>query len=403
MVPNLNHRNLPVRIRVIGTLLVLIALLFLSIQTVPVFAEWMENTDMSDQAEPADRGTVVELIGEGTQSTLFSGGELSTDMQYVRVRVERGSLAGEVIEARYARTYAFNDKYQVPALRVGDEVMLILGEDEQGNPVADVADVIRERFLLWMVIAFILVLVGVGGIKGVKAVVSLTLTILSVLFILIPAILRRADPVLVTIGVSMVVTLVTLVMIGGFNRKTIAAFIGTTGGVVAAGLIARGVGLAARLTGIGDEDSQMLMYIPGDFQLDFQGLLFAGILLGALGASMDVAVSMASAMFELREHSPGLPPRGLLKAGMNIGRDTMATMSNTLILAYTGGSLHLLLLLAVFDMPFLDIINRDVIASEVVRALAGSIGLLLTIPVTALTVTALVEQETRHDPAARQD
>ena len=403
MVPNLNHRNQPVRSRVIVTLLILIALLFLSSQTVPVFAEWMENTDMSDQAEPADRGTVVELIGEGTQSTLFSGGELSTDMQYVRVRVERGSLAGEVIEARYARTYAFNDKYQVPALRVGDEVMLVLGEDEQGNPVADVADVIRERFLLWMVIAFILVLVGVGGIKGVKAVVSLTLTILSVLFILIPAILRGADPVLVTIGVSMVVTLVTLVMIGGLNRKTIAAFIGTTGGVVAAGFIARGVGLAARLTGIGDEDSQMLMYIPGDFQLDFQGLLFAGILLGALGASMDVAVSMASAMFELREHSPGLPPRGLLKAGMNIGRDTMATMSNTLILAYTGGSLHLLLLLAVFDMPFLDIINRDVIASEVVRALAGSIGLLLTIPVTALTVTALVEQETRHDPATRQD
>ena len=308
MVPNLNHRNQPVRSRVIVILLVLISFLFLSSQTVPVFAEWMENTDMSDQAEPADRGTVVELVGEGTQSTLFSGGELSTDMQYVRVRVDRGSLAGEVIEARYARTYAFNDKYQVPALRVGDEVMLVLGEDEQGNPVADVADVIRERFLLWMVIAFILVLVGVGGIKGVKAVVSLTLTILSVLFILIPAILRGADPVLVTIGVSMVVTLVTLVMIGGLNRKTIAAFIGTTGGVVAAGLIARGVGLAARLTGIGDEDSQMLMYIPGDFQLDFQGLLFAGILLGALGASMDVAVSMASAMFELREHSPGLPP-----------------------------------------------------------------------------------------------
>ena len=403
MASKLNRKEPSGRNRFLFLLPVLLVFLVLTSQTAPVFAEWMENTDLSDQSEPADRGTVVELIGEGTQSTLFSGGELSTDMQFVRVRMERGSLAGQVIEARYARTYAFNDKYRVPALRVGDEVMLILGEDEQGNPVADVADVIRERFLLWMVIAFVLVLVAVGGIKGVKAVLSLTLTILSVLFLLIPAILRGADPILVTIGVSMIVTLVTLVMIGGFNRKTIAAFIGTTGGVVAAGLIARGVGLAARLTGIGDEDSQMLMYIPGDIQLDFQGLLFAGILLGALGASMDVAVSMASAMFELQEHSPGLPPRGLLKAGMNIGRDTMATMSNTLILAYTGGSLHLLLLLAAFDMPFLDIINRDVIASEVVRALAGSIGLLLTIPVTALTVTALVEQQLRRDPATRQD
>ncbi len=369
--------------------------LLLTGSPLPAMAEWMEGTDLSDQSESADRGTVVALLGEDTQNTLFSGGTLSTDLQRVRILVDQGALSGQTVEARYARSFGFSEKYLSPPLRVGDQVMLLFGEDENGQMVVDVADVIRERFLLWLVIAFVLLLILIGGLKGLKAVLTLALTVLSVLYLLIPAILRGSDPVLLTVGVCMLVTVATLGIVSGFNRKTLAAFIGTTGGVVSAGLIARGVGMAARLTGIGDEDSQMLMYIPGDIQLDFQGLLFAGILLGALGAAMDVAVSMSSSMFELREHSPGLPSRGLLKAGMNIGRDIMGTMSNTLILAYTGGALHLLLLLAAFDMPFLDIINRDVIASEVVRALAGSIGLLLTIPITALSVAALTERETR--------
>ena len=379
------------------TTLALMILFLLLCTPIRVHAEWMAGVDLSDQSDEADRGTVIELLGEDTEQLLFSGGALSTYLQHVRIRVDRGVLAGELVEARYARTFGFSEKYLMPALRVGDQVMLVLGEDEQGGLTVDVADVIRERYLLWLVIAFILLLVLIGGFKGLKAVLTLGLTILAVLFVLIPAILRGSDPVLTTIGVCMLVTVATLGIVSGFNRKSLAAFIGTTGGVVSAGLIAQGVGVAARLTGIGDEESQMLMYIPGELVLNFQGLLFAGILLGALGAAMDVAVSMSSSMFELRHHSPGLPPRGLLKSGMNIGRDIMGTMSNTLILAYTGGALHLLLLLAAFDMPFLDIINRDVIASEVVRALAGSIGLLLTIPLTALSVTALAEQEMKRE------
>ncbi len=383
-------------------LLALLLLLLCLGAPVRAHAEWMAGVDLSGQSEAADRGTVVALLGEDTEQLLFSGGTLSTDLQHVRIRVDQGVLAGQTVEARYARTFGFSEKYLMPALQVGDQVMLVIGEDEQGDPVVDVADVIRERHLLWLVVAFVLLLVLIGGLKGLKSVVTLGLTVAAVLFLLIPAILRGADPVATTIGVCMLVTVATLGIVSGFNRKSLAAFIGTTGGVISAGLVARGVGIAARLTGIGDEDSQMLMYIPGDLVLNFQGLLFAGILLGALGAAMDVAVSMSSAMFELREHSPGLPPRGLLKSGMNIGRDIMGTMSNTLILAYTGGALHLLLLLAAFDMPFLDIINRDVIASEVVRALAGSIGLLLTIPITALSVTALAEHEMKRAQQTQQ-
>lgn len=375
-----------------GLVCLLLVLLMLGIGRTPVLAEWMQGTDLSGQDEPADRGTVVELLGEDTEDTLFSGGTLSTELQRVRVRLDNGAYAGRVIDARYARSIGFSDKYLSPALRLGDQVMLILGEEE-GVLMADVADVIRERHLLWLAIAFVAGLVLIGGAKGLKTVLTLGLTVLSVFYLLIPAILKGADPIVVTIGICIGVTMLTLVLVTGVGKKTLAAVIGTTVGVVSAGLIARAVGLAASLTGMGDEESQMLMYIPGDLRMDFQGLLFAGILLGALGAAMDVAVSMSSSMFELKEHNPGLPPRGLLKAGMNVGRDIMGTMANTLILAYTGGSLHLLLLMAAFDMPFLDMVNRDLLASEIVRALAGSIGLLLTIPATALAVTALTERD----------
>ena len=126
--------------------------------------------------------------------------------------------------------------------------------------------------------------------------------------------------------------------------KTLAAIIGTPGGLICAGVIAQIVGEMAKLTGLGDEESQMLMFIPQDISFDYKGLLFAGILIGALGAAMDVGMSLSSAMFEIKEINPEIKKSDLLKAGMNIGRDMIATMSSTLILAYTGGSLQLMLL-----------------------------------------------------------
>ena len=137
----------------------------------------------------------------------------------------------------------------------------------------------------------------------------------------------------------------------------------------------------------------MLMYIPQDISFDYKGLLFAGILIGALGAAMDVAMSLSSAMFEIRDVDPKIKKGALLKAGMNIGRDMIATMSSTLILAYVGGALQLLLLLMAHEVPLYEIINQDGYASEVVRSFAGSIGLILTIPITALAVGFLSEKK----------
>ncbi len=366
----------------------------------PVDGEIQEMETQSDGSDSfSDIGLVTEIIGDQVEKDAYSGGELLSTVQLVKVNVEKGIAKGRVVEARFTRTNGFNDLYQSPRLKVGDRIVLALGSDEDGNDTFEVLDVVRHRHLLWLVIAFVLVLVAIGGVKGLKAVGTLILTVLAILFLLIPAVLRGADPIVATILICTGVSLPALLLIAGFNRKAAAALIGTTGGVVMAGLIAKWVGTAIHLTGLGDEEAQMLMFIPTTVHFDFQGLLFAGIIIGALGAAMDVAVSMASAMFELKENSPDLPGRGLFRSGMNIGRDMMATMSNTLILAYTGGSLHLLLLLAAYDIPFLEIVNHDLIASEVLRAMAGSIGLLLTIPITALAVVFLTEHAHEKEKA----
>lgn len=200
------------------------------------------------------------------------------------------------------------------------------------------------------------------------------------------------NPILVTVLTVSVVSAISFIIIGGPNRKTWAAILGTTGGVLTAGSVALLVGHAAHLTGFSQEEAMMLMYIPLDITLDIKGLLFAGIISGALGAVMDVTMSIASAMDEIKKTNPHIKRSRLVRAGMNVGRDIMGTMANTLILAYTGATIPLLLLFMAYETPLVKVINLDLIATEVVRAMAGSIGLIIAIPLTAAFAGRLLGQ-----------
>ena len=164
---------------------------------------------------------------------------------------------------------------------------------------------------------------------------------------------------------------------------------GTIGGVIIAGLFAYSAGKILMLTGLGNEDAQLLAFIPQHRKIDYQGLLFAGIVIGALGAVMDVAMSISSAMWEIISVSPGISKKQLIQSGMNIGRDIIGSMSNTLILAYVSTSIPVLLLFILFSNGFTEIINLELLASEVLRAVAGSIGLICTIPITVRLVGKL--------------
>lgn len=361
-----------------------------------------EDFDFSDEALPESeenydyyRARVVKVLEENKKEELNE--DIESNTQILEMVITKGPLKGEKVVAEYELNYNFSNKYNSVPLKVGDEALLYLEKNDAGEiERAYVAEIVRDKYLLYLVIGFIVLLLLVGRGKGFKAILSLLITVFAVLKILLPAILRGWDPVIVSVLICIGVICISMLIISGFNRKTFSAVIGTVGGVVFAGAIALLIGSLAKLTGLGDEEANMLMFIPHDVYFNFKGLLFAGIIIGTMGATMDVGMSIASAINEIKENSPQIKKSDLIKAGMNVGKDTMATMANTLILAYVGGSLHLLLLLIAYEIPFSYIINWDMIASEIVRAIAGSIGIIFTIPITALASGFIEERFSRE-------
>jgi len=344
------------------------------------------------------RGRVTRILDIRDEDIEYSGGSFQDFYQIVEIEIiTDGPYKGMLIETEYALSMSFSEKQEDIMLKPGNEVLMVLELDDSGDiSQTYIYTVVRDKHMLLLVLIFSVIILSVGRLKGLKALISLVLTVLAVIYILLPLILHGFDPVFVSLWVCVGIAGITLILVGGYNKKTLAALIGTSGGLICAGLITQIVGKMAMLTGLGDEESQMLMYIPQNISFDYKGLLFAGILIGALGAAMDVGMSLSSAMFEIKEINPGIKKGDLLKAGMNIGRDMIGTMSNTLILAYTGGSLQLMILLMAHEVPFVNIINQDGYATEVVRSLAGSIGLILTIPITALAVCFLCENRYRE-------
>lgn len=384
-------------IRINNFNLVIIALITVLFMMIPVYSFGDENLTESPVANV--RGKVSRVLDSRDEGIEYSGGSIQDTFQIVEIKITTpGPYKDRLINAEYSLSISFNEKQDNTSLKPGDEVLMVLELEETGEIFqAYIYSVVRDKHLLLLLIIFSVIILSVGKLKGLKALISLVLTILGITYVLLPLILKGFDPVFISIWLCVAIAGLTLLLVSGFNKKTLAAIIGTSGGLITAGFIAQIIGELAKLTGLGDEESQMLLFIPQDISFDFKGLLFAGILIGALGAAMDVGMSLSSAMFEIKEINPEIKKGQLLKAGMNIGRDMIATMSSTLILAYTGGSLQLMLLFMAHQIPFSDIINQDAYATEVVRSLAGSIGLILTIPITAIAVGFLSEKSNPED------
>lgn len=340
------------------------------------------------------RARIVEL-GEMREENLGYG--MVIYKQEVTLVVTSGPHKG--LELNFEHSNPAELAYQIP-LAVGKNVLVSAFFEEGRLAEAYIEDLIRDRYLLWLGVLFLGCLVLVGGRKGLRAGIVLGLTILGVFKILLPGLLAGGSPILLSVLVAAGASAVTLLAVGGLRPKTLAAIIGTGGGVIVAGLLAKWVGSLAQLTGFSAEEAQMLLYTPQGVDFDFQGLLFAGMLIGALGAVMDVGMSVSSAVEEVWRANPAQTRQSLFRAGMNVGRDVIGTMSNTLVLAYTGGAIPLLLLFMAYDLPLARVLNLDLVATEVVRAFTGSIGLVLAIPISAASAGFLVTMQRtggRHD------
>jgi uncharacterized membrane protein len=316
--------------------------------------------------------------------------DITEQSQYVKLKITSGKYKNEIFEITHH--LSGNYVFDIPVEK-GDKVVVVIEEQEGGNVEVFVTDYMRQNYVIYLYVFFLLLIIAVGKIKGIKAVITLTLTMGAVVKILLPAILKGMNPIPITIAISIVVTVLTVFIIGGFNHKSIAAIMGTTGGVMVAGILAYYVGSQVKLTGLSSEEATMLMYIPQEVNFDFKSLLFSGIIMGALGAVMDVGMSIASAMEEIHRANTAVTRKELFAAGMNVGKDVMGTMTNTLILAYTGSSIPLLILFMAYETSMIKILNLDIIATEVIRSLAGSIGLVLTIPITAVVASILMKKD----------
>lgn len=340
------------------------------------------------QEEIQYRGKVLDIISDETQK--LEGG-LESRLQILEVKITNGAFKNEIIEVE--NYIDPNSAYNI-IVNKGDGIFLITEIDKEGHiTVAYVTEIIKDKYLIFLTVAFIITLILVGRFKGLKAAITLALTAIAVVKILLPLILKGYNPILISAVISIGIIIITLTIIGGFNRKTLSTIIGTSGGIFIAGILALIFGSLSKLTGLSSEEARMLMFIPQEIDFNFRGLLFSGIILASLGAVMDVSMSISSSMFEVIKIDPTIKKNDLMSAGMSVGCDIIGTMSNTLILVYIGSSLPLMLLFMAYDISFIEIVNKDMIASEIIRALAGSIGLILAIPITVLVSANLFNRE----------
>lgn len=366
---------------------IIIITLILVFNMLNVFAE---ESNFEEYQLTSVKGKVIEIITEMSKEELgLDENSFITEKQIVRVLVRQGKYKGKeyIIENSISDNFYYDVR-----VKEGDNVLLVVDEVPGQGPNFYISSHVRDSYIYIILGIFALLLVLVGGIKGIKSIVTLCVTMAVIGVFMMPQILNGHSPILLSIISSIVITMFTLFIISGFNRKSYATILGTAAGVIVAGVLAYIIGILAKLTGLNSTEANMLLYIPQKINFDFKGLLFAGIIIGTLGAVMDISMSISSSMNEIKLHNPDISSKELIKSGLNVGKDVMGTMTNTLILAYTGTSIPLLLIFMAYKTPVIEILNLDIIATEIIRAVTGSIGIVLTIPFTTLIAGYLMRK-----------
>ncbi len=359
-----------------GKLILFVSLLLLIILASTVFAQGESFQEIKVRAE------VLSVEDSGESSSIYF-----ETIEIIEVRViESGPFQGEVYTVENAKTGNLGMDLTVSP---GDNVILLVHTEDGIVIDTYIEDHYRMPMIYFLAGIFILLVLVIGRMKGLRSLITLVITIGLTIIVLVPQAIQGRNPVLLSIVISVLAIISTFLIVGGVNKKSLVAILGTSGGIVLSGLLAAFFINFGNLSGMSLQESQMLAYAPGDVIYDFRGLLLASIIIGALGAIMDIGISIASSMHEIKERAPEISRAELWRSGLNIGQDVMGTMVNTLILAYTGASLPILMIFKVYDMPLTTVLNMDLMATEVVRALAGSIGLIMCIPLTAAIATLL--------------
>lgn len=301
----------------------------------------------------------------------------------------RGSMDLEVkiLSGRYKGEYAsttnyFSSLYNV-RVKEGEKVSVRIDTADDGTYQVSIYNYYRVPQMIGCVMAFVILLIAIGGKKGAKSVLGLAFTLLCILYVLLPLTLKGCPALLITILIVLVCNFLCFYLIDGWSGKTIVASVGSLCGVISGVIFAQIANALMHITTFQMDEAETLLLITSTTKLQLKDLFLCGILIACMGAVMDVGMSITSAIAELHEVNAGLTAKELFLSGMNIGKDAMGTMSNTLILAFAGNSFNMLLMIYSYGVSFQQLMNTDFVAIEVVRSIAGSMGIICTVPITA--------------------
>lgn len=353
----------------------IILILFILFLTMPVFAQDNEKVLKSEI------GVVKNIQYEDVEQSYSDKSQVK---QIVKIKLLSGEFKGQEFITDNMIT---NNPYYDIFLKKGDRVILHSEMEEDSETINyDIADIHRIDFVYVLTAIFVGLLLIVGKRKGFNSLLSIVITVALILFVMAPMVRGGFNPIMSALIVSLLSTLITMYTVGGFNHKSTSASIGVIGSLIFASILSILSIKFARLTGFCCEET-MYLY-SADPNLDFKGILTASVILATLGAVMDTGMSIASSINEFYIINPKMNTKDLFFSGMNVGKDIIGTMANTLILVYLGSSLPLVLLSQNIDLQ--KFFNLNQVVTEICSAMIGSIALVACVPITAIVSAHLV-------------
>ncbi|MEF2842150.1 MAG: YibE/F family protein [Oscillospiraceae bacterium] len=316
--------------------------------------------------------------------------------QLLLVTVRSGDYKGQQMQV-----YNYVGPLYGGPLKVGDRATVLISTYSDGTVNATVYEFDRLLPLCIVLVLFIAAAVAVGGRTGIKSLVALAVTLVCLFGVLLPSLMKGANTLLMTFIVCAYVAVVSLTIVGGVRKKTVCAMLGAVAGTALAllfGLLAQGL---TRIDGLRIDDVEPLLQLrQTGTPIGLRGLLVGGIVISALGAVMDVTMGIASSLSEVHAANPELSRRELFRSGMNIGRDMVGTMTNTLILAFLGSGFTLILYLYSLGLSSRQLLSSAYVSLEVVSGIASSVGVILSIPLTALITAEVFTREKKSEKSA---
>ena len=320
-----------------------------------------------------EKARVVDIVEDNETE---SGNQIGN--QIVSLELLTGDYKGNTVEAVSSSSYLYGAHCEV-GMRVIAEV-----NESDDSLYVTVFSQDRMWILYAIVFLFLVTLCIIGGRQGFNSAIALVFTFVCIVFLFLPMIYRGISPVLAAAAVAVLTTFVTMYLIGGLSSKSITSMIGTVAGVGISAVLAVVFGKIAGISGYNVSDIEQLEYVGQMTNVRIGELLYAGILISALGAVMDVAMSVASTISEIHFRNPQLSRKELFTSGIRVGKDMMGTMSNTLILAFTGSSINTLVFMYVYGYGIVQITNMYSIGIEIIQGIASTMGVILTVPIVSV-------------------